>query len=127
MLSVDTLEGTTPPCRSLRLDQPMGGLLRVNFVSAGGESRFSGRELIFVGLLEPKSRPMRCHEGLCEPNWPIHLEVRALAWAGRDGDGVATALPRSHLAQGHCLLEAGRIECRAVSRNGGTWQADARF
>jgi hypothetical protein len=128
ILGLGREEARPRPCRTLRLDQQLSGLMSVRFSGVSREGAGGGgSELRYVGILMKGSLPMRCREGRCEPQWPLRLAVTALAESGFDGSGLASGLPQTHLAKGDCLLAKGSVVCRAASADGPPWQAEARF
>lgn len=112
-------------CLSVRLDQTIEGMLRVRFINAGSASRFASEELTFVGLLLKQDQPMQCVKGLCQPQWPMRLQVQGVATRRFDHRGVAMHLPLNQLAQGSCQLSAASLWCEARGPSGQRWSASA--
>lgn len=114
-------------CFSLRLDQQTTEILAFRFVSKASDSPSGIREISFVGMLVAGSKPLRCHEGRCQPRGDLELRVSAVADSGFDGRGLATGVPNSLLAKGRCSLKEATIHCRAIGWGGRQWRADARL
>ena len=79
-------------------------------------------KLVFAGVLEGGSHPMRCREGRCKPQLPMRFQVSAVAESEVDHLGLAAGLPRSYLARGHCSVEIPRIRCMARTPEGIEWK-----
>jgi len=112
------------PCGRLRIEQNLEGLLSVRFSLVDAPERVAGATLVFAGVLDPSSKPMRCRgDGRCTPRLPLQLSVNAIATTlAHDRDGT-TSLPRSRLAAGHCRIDALAAHCQATGRDGTQWQA----
>lgn len=111
------------PCRSVRLDQQLAGLLSIRFLPAPRGRTAPAQQLLFAGVLLPGSQPMRCLDRRCEPQWPIRVQLSALAISN-----VRTlGLPQARVVQGSCSLEATRVLCTARDREGRRWQARVRW
>jgi hypothetical protein len=116
---------TSMDCISFRLDQQMRGLMSVRFESRKRENSHAMGKLVFAGVLESGSQPMRCQQGSCIPQLPMRFQVSAVAESDVDHLGLAAGLPRSYLAQGHCSVEMLRIRCMAKTLEGMEWNVDA--
>lgn len=111
------------PCRSLRLDQQMAGLMSIRFLPTARGRSAPAQLLLFAGVLQPGSQPMRCRNSRCEPLWPIRVQLSALATSN-----VRTlGLPQARVIQGSCQLDKGRVLCTARDREGRRWQARGRW
>lgn len=124
-ISPSDRERRSVECLGLRLDQQIRGLISLSFAFQQAEGRLSTGKVVFAGVLEGDSQPMRCGQGRCEPRFPIWVQVSAVAQSGFEDQGVATALPRSYLVRGHCSVQAPRIRCQATSMDGTEWHSDA--
>ena len=111
------------PCRGVRLDQQLAGLLSIRFLPATGNRTATEQQLLFAGVLLRGSEPMRCRNGRCEPSWPIRVQLSALATSPTRSLG----LPDARVVQGSCSLEQTRVLCHARDREGRRWQATARW
>ncbi len=111
------------PCRGVRLDQQLAGLLSIRFLPATGNRAATEQQLLFAGVLLRGSEPMRCRNGRCEPSWPIRVQLSALATSHTRSLG----LPDARVVQGSCSLEQARVLCHARDREGRRWQATARW
>jgi hypothetical protein len=106
-------------CQRLRLDQQAEGLLVVRWVSAAAGSRYASRQLVFAGLLDQASPPLRCTpEGLCRPAGTMAVWVSVVAESGFGHRGLALALPSTRRAKGLCRLEPRRFRCEATDDEG---------
>lgn len=122
------LEGEPPStaterlsCRSVRLDQQLAGLLSIRFLPRGRGRGTPTQQLLFAGVLLPGSQPMRCQDSRCEPQWPLRVQISAMAVSS-----VRTLdLPQARMVNGSCSLEARRVLCTARDREGRRWQARA--
>jgi hypothetical protein len=114
-------------CDRLRLDQQIQGLMRISFLWSKPMKYGDSGKLVFVGLLEGDSKPMRCRQGRCQPQWPMRLRVSVVAQARFGPLGLATDLPATRLARGHCHVDYPKIHCRATSPDGHHWWAEARL
>ncbi len=111
------------PCRSLRLDQQLAGLLSIRFLPALQDRNAPAQQLLLAGVLMPGSQPMRCQDRRCEPQWPIRVQLSTLATSN-----VRTlSLPEARVVQGSCSLEANRVLCSARDHEGRRWQARVRW
>jgi hypothetical protein len=114
---------TTEPlsCRSVRLDQQLAGLLSIRFLPRGQGRSAPTQQLLFAGVLLPGSKPMRCQNSRCEPQWPLRVQLSAMAVSN-----VRTlSLPQARMVNGSCSLEEKRVLCTARDREGRRWQARA--
>lgn len=110
-------------CRSVRLDQQLAGLLSIRFLPASQGQGTPARQLLFAGVLLPGSQPMRCRNRRCEPQWPIRVQLNALATSN-----VRTlGLPQTRVVQGSCSLEKSRLLCTARDLEGRRWMAKGRW
>lgn len=114
-------------CDRLRLDQQIQGFMRISFLWSKPMKQGDSGKLVFVGLLEGDSKPMRCRQGRCQPQWPMRLRVSVVAQATFGPLGLATGLPATRLARGHCHVAYPMIHCRATSPDGHQWRAEARL
>jgi hypothetical protein len=114
---------STWSCLALQLDQPLEGLLSLRFRAGGGPSE---RHLIFAGMLESGSRPLRCRQGDCQPTGALQVRVSAVASSHPASRGEALPLPRARLARGRCLLEERVVRCEAEGAEGEHWSARGR-
>ena len=115
-------------CVRLRLEQNMEGLLSVRLITTSANQLFGSRSLVFAGVLAPGQKPMRCGaDGECKPQWPIRLDVAAVATNVELDGSPAPTLPRALLAKGTCLLERHRLKCEASDSSGQMWEAQARL
>lgn len=112
-------------CDSLRLDQQLAGLLSVRFISRDQGPRGPARLLVFAGLLEQGSPPMRCRDGRCERQGPMRMRVSVLADLGFAGP--SGGLPRTRPAAGRCEILASRVTCRARGGNEASWSAETQL
>jgi hypothetical protein len=119
--------GLATGCDQLRLDQRVRGLMRISFLRFQPMQAISAEKVVFVGLLEQGSQPMRCRQGRCQPQWPLRVRVSVVSEARFGPMGLATGLPTTHLARGTCHLTYPMVQCRATSPDGGEWQAAARL
>ena len=117
----------TAGCDQLRLDQQISGLLRISFLRLQHLDNVAAGKVVFVGLLEQGSQPMRCRQGRCEPRWPLRVRVSVVSEARFGPMGLVKGLPTTRLARGHCHLDYPLIHCRAASPDGIEWQAEARL
>ncbi|MCS5692385.1 hypothetical protein NZK33_10355 [Cyanobium sp. FGCU-6] len=112
-------------CQRLRLDQQLEGLLVVRWVSGAAGGRFASRQLVFAGLLDQASPPLRCNpEGACRPVGAMAVWVSLVAESGFDPRGLALGLPSSRRVQGLCRLEARHFHCEASATDGIRWRAE---
>ena len=112
-------------CQRLRLDQQVEGLLVVRWVSTAAGSRYASRQLVFAGLLDQGSPPLRCSpEGLCRPAGAMAVWVSAVAESGFGHRGLALGLPSTRRAKGLCRLEPRRFRCEATDDEGMLWRAE---
>jgi hypothetical protein len=120
------------PCRRLRLEQNLEGLLSVRFVGDGEGGRLASEELTFAGVLPEGQQPMRCQpDGRCQnPPQPLQLLVGSVAWTRFNDRGLVDGLPQARLARGHCQLTHQVIRCEAHNEGaseGASWTAEARL
>ena len=113
-------------CQQVQLDQQMEGLLTVRFIAPGAQ-KDSLNQLIVVGLLQPNSQPLLCHQGRCQPAGPLTTVVSTVSERSFDGRGLAQGLPKTWLANGSCRFEASHVRCEAAAPDGQRWQANANF
>lgn len=111
------------PCRAVRLDQQLAGLLSIRFLPAARDRSAPELLLLFAGVLLPGSEPMRCQNSRCEPSWPVRVQLSTLATSNVRSLG----LPDARLVQGTCSLEQARVLCHARDREGQSWQAAVRW
>lgn len=112
-------------CQRLRLDQQLEGLLVVRWVSTATGSRYASRQLVFAGLLDQGSPPLRCSpEGVCRPAGTMAVWVSVVAESGFDPRGLALGLPSTRRAKGLCRLEPRRFHCEATDGDGMRWRAE---
>ena len=111
------------PCSGVRLDQQLAGLLSIRFLPAAQDRDTPAHLLLFAGVLQPGSAPMRCSDSRCEPSWPIRVQLSALATS----NARTLGLPQARVVQGSCSLESTRVLCTARDREGGRWQATVRW
>lgn len=124
------------PCRRLRLEQNLEGLLSIRFVGQGQGGLLASEELTFAGVLAEGYRPMACRpDGRClEPRQPVQLLVGSVARASFNSRGLINALPQARLARGQCRLALREIRCEAredTREDSGVgtaaWRAEARI
>ncbi len=129
-------------CRGVRVDQQGEGLLSVRFLAGGSAAEGAvASQLSFAGVMESGSRPMRCQQLRCQPDWPIRLRVSAVAVSAVAVSAVAVSplhdsavresrgappLRQGQLARGQCQLSARVLRCRARSSDGEEWIAEGR-
>lgn len=116
--------GVQYSCRIVRLDQQERGLLSVRFLAAEPAPPGLRSQLAFAGILEAGSRPMRCHQLRCKPQWPIRLQVSAVSLTGLIESAGPSALQEGRLARGSCDLNARQLRCSAGDSNGEEWIAE---
>lgn len=110
-------------CRSVRLDQQLAGLLSIRFLPRAQGRETAPQQLMFAGVLQAGSQPMRCQNSRCEPQWPMRVQISAMATSS-----VRTlGLPQARVVQGSCSLEQERILCTARDLEGRRWQARVRW
>ena len=115
-------------CQLVRLEQNLEGLLSVRFLADGSDRQLGAEQLLFAGVLDSGQRPMRCNpDGRCSPRWPTRLVVANVATARFDGRGLATSVPQTMLARGHCELMRSQVRCKAENDAGESWSAQARL
>jgi hypothetical protein len=115
-------------CQLVRLEQNLEGLLSVRFLADGSDPQLGAEQLLFAGVLENGQQPMRCRpDGRCTPHWPTRVVVATVAVARFDERGLATTVPQTLLARGHCELMRGEVRCQAESDEGERWSAQARL
>ena len=100
-------------CRGVRLDQQGPGQLSIRLLPAADGSTATRRQLILAGVLIPGSQPMRCRDTRCQPQWPLRVQISALASLGLDRGGWPTTLPRARLVQGDCQIDEEGLACQA--------------
>lgn len=110
-------------CSNVRLDQQVAGLLSLRLLPVASGRGMTAARVVFAGVLQPGSRPMRCREGRCDPIWPLMLQVNAVAGDGSGSFGVLQA----RIAQGACRLERRQAACLARDSEGRQWQARLRW
>lgn len=111
------------PCRSVRLDQQLAGLLSIRFLPVARGRSSTSQQLLFAGVLLPGSQPMRCQDSRCEPSWPIRVQLSAMATSS-----VRTLdLPQAQVVQGTCSLDQAQVLCTARDHDGRRWQAKVRW
>jgi hypothetical protein len=120
------------PCRRLRLEQNLEGLLSIRFVGDGQGGLLASEELTFAGVLGEGHQPMTCRsDGRCrEPLQPVELIVGNVAWASFNSRGLVDAVPQARLAQGQCRLALRVIRCEAredSASGGANWTAEGRI
>lgn len=120
-------EAVERPCQGVRLEQHQAGLLSIRFLAPLRGRGGAAFQLMFTGVLEPTSEPMRCGEGRCEFDGVIGLQVSALAITAFDREGLPLGLPEPHLAEGRCRVSGREVLCRARSVMEREWQARARW
>jgi hypothetical protein len=113
-------------CQQVQLDQQMEGLLTMRFIAPGAQ-KDSLNQLIVVGLLQPNSQPLLCHQGRCLPAGPLTMVVSTVSERSFDGRGLAQGLPKAWLASGSCRFEGRQVRCEAAAPDGPRWQANANF
>jgi hypothetical protein len=113
-------------CRSLRIDQQLPGLLSLRLLGADSAAGSAAGQLVFAGVLEPGSRPLRCRQLRCRPQGTVRMQVSAMARSGLPQDPGATALLRSQLAQGRCVLQGKSLRCLARGADGEEWRVEAQ-
>ena len=119
-------------CRGVRMDQQGEGLLSVRFLAGGSAAEGAvASQLSFAGVMESGSRPMRCQQLRCQPDWPIRLRVSAVAVSPLPDSAVresrgAPPLQQGQLARGQCQLSERVLRCRARSSDGEEWIAEGR-
>lgn len=112
-------------CQRLRLDQQLEGLLVIRWVSGAAGSRYSSRQLVFAGLLDQASPPLRCNpQGVCRPAGAMAVWVSVVAESGFDPRGLALGLPSTRRVQGLCRLDARSFQCEASDPDGRRWRAE---
>jgi len=121
------LEGPQGPelmsCRSVRLDQQVAGLLSIRFLPVLRGRSAPAQQLLLAGVLMPGSQPMRCLDRRCQPQWPMRVQLSALATSN-----VRTlSLPQARVVQGSCSLEPTVVLCTARDHEGRRWQAKVRW
>lgn len=112
-------------CNSFRLNQQIRGIISVRFESWKGVNNHNIGKLVLAGVLEEKSLSMRCRQGRCQPQFPIKLQISALAESYENDLGLASKVPHSYLARGYCQIEISRVHCVAKTLDGIEWSADA--
>ena len=120
------------PCRRLRLEQNLEGLLSIRFVRDGKGGQLASEELTFAGVLGEGHQPMHCRsDGRCrEPLQPVQLMVGSVARASFNSRGLVDALPQARLARGQCRLALRAIRCEARedgTTDGSNWTAEGRI
>lgn len=120
------------PCRRLRLEQNLEGLLSIRFVGQGQGGLLASEELTFAGVLAEGHRPMACRpDGRClEPLQPVQLLVGSVARASFNSRGLINALPQARLARGQCRLALREIRCEAREDSAvgaAVWRAEGRI
>jgi hypothetical protein len=110
-------------CHHARLDQQLAGLLSLRLLRERSGKGMTTAQVVFAGVLQTGSQPMRCREGSCAPRWPLLLQVNAVAGNGSGSFGV----PLARIAEGSCRLERYRAFCEARDRDGRQWQARLRW
>jgi len=115
----------TRDCRSVRIDQQLPGLLSLRFSEASADGPLGSPQLTLAGVLQPGSRAMNCRDGRCQPQWPLTLQVSALAARGLGARADLSQLPQARLAQGICHLNAQGVRCQAEDSDGLLWQVEA--
>ncbi len=120
------------PCRRLRLEQNLEGLLSIRFVGDGQGGLLASEELTFAGVLGEGHQPMHCRsDGRCrEPLQPVQLMVGSVAWASFNSRGLVEGLPQARLARGQCRLALRMIRCEAredSASGGAIWTAEGRI
>lgn len=108
-------------CRSVRLDQQLAGLLSIRFLPRSRDRE--AQQLLFAGVLRPGSQPMRCQDRRCQPQWPIQVQLSAMATSNMRTLG----LPQARVIQGNCSLDQDRVLCTARDRDGRRWEARGRW
>lgn len=115
-------------CGVLRLEQNLEGILSVRFSLDDSQGHFRDRDLVFAGMLSPDSHPMTCsQDGRCTPQFPVQLQVQAMASGVYDSKGMAAGLPRAWLARGQCIVGSKKARCEAVDNQGARWSAEGFF
>ena len=84
------------------------------------------KRLILAGLLMPGSEPMRCRDTRCDPQWPLRVQLSALASQELDRMDLPTSLPRTRLAQGDCKIDGMGMNCQ-VSEADQRWSMTIRW
>jgi len=107
----------------VRLDQQLAGLLSIRFLPATQDRSTPTPLLLFAGVLQPGSQPMRCRDSRCQPSWPIRVQLSALASINANTPG----LPQARVVHGSCNLERERLLCTARNLEGSRWQARVRW
>ncbi|MEB3256535.1 MAG: hypothetical protein VKJ05_09135 [Synechococcaceae cyanobacterium] len=113
-------------CRTLRLDQQLPGLLSLRLLGGDSGAVDSPGQLVFAGVLEPGSRPLRCRQLRCRPQGAVRMQVSAMARSVLPQDPGATTLLRSQLAQGQCVLEGRRLRCLVRGADGEEWRVEGQ-
>jgi len=111
------------PCRSVRLDQQLAGLLSIRFLPSTRGRSAAAAQLLFAGVLLPGSQPMRCQDSRCKPRWPIRVQLSALATSS----ARLLGLPQARVVQGSCVLGLFEVRCMARDHEGRFWQAQGRW
>lgn len=115
-------------CQLVRLEQNLEGLLSVRFMADGSDLQLGAEQLLFAGVLENGQQPMRCRpDGRCTPHWPTRVAVATVAVARFDERGLATTVPQTLLARGHCELMRAEVRCQAKNDEGERWSGQARL
>jgi hypothetical protein len=114
-------------CRRVRLEQQLPGLLSLRLIEAGSDGRQVGQQLTLAGILKPGSRPMACRDGRCQPQWPLAMQVSALAERGFNLQQNPSHLPQAVLAQGTCRLDGEGFRCEVEGSDGLKWLAEATW
>lgn len=122
----ETLE-LEQPCRSVRLDQQLAGLLTIRFLPSLRGASQPATQLTYTGVLAPRSQPMGCRAGRCDLQGDLELRVSAVAISALDRMGLPIGLPQAFLARGYCSVAERRVNCQARVSAQRSWAARARW
>lgn len=115
------------PCRSVRLDQQLAGLLTIRFLPSLRGASLPATQLAYTGVLTPGSQPLGCRAGRCDLQGDLELQVSAVAVSALDRQGLPTGLPQAFLARGSCSVAERRVVCQARASLEQSWTAQARW
>jgi hypothetical protein len=104
--------GGKASCRSMQLDQRSPLVMRLSLL-APGALKGGLQQLTLAGQLQEGSPPMRCRQGVCEPQGPLQLQLASISETQFDGRGLAQGVPRITAVQGQCRIDSTAIRCEA--------------
>lgn len=123
---VQTVDGDSTGCSSVRLDQRDTSVLRLS-VLVDRAGRTGVQQLTLVGVLAEGSSALVCRAGECELPDALQMQIVGASELALDDRGLALALPLTWSAQGGCRVDPGAIHCSARGSGSEVWLVEVRL